>query len=399
MRILDFDSVGGASGDMILAALLDLGADLDQLRRDLATLAVGPVEIVLVERLERGLRGKQLDVHVPSVHAAGHRHRTFRDIRDMIESSSLEPAVKAGSIDVFRRLAEVEGRIHACSPEDVHFHEIGAVDSIVDIVGAHICRAQLRIDAVTVSPLPCGRGQIRCDHGILPLPAPATLELLKGMPIVQTDEGVEMVTPTGAALLSCWRQAEPVPCGSVPAAVGYGLGHIAMKSRPNLLRATIYETPAPAAGTDVCVVLECNIDDTVPELLGALTVRLMEAGALDVFTTAVQMKKQRPGTLLTVLSKPADREQVVDLIFGESTTFGVREYMVHRTVLERRHEPVQTPYGQVRIKIGRWRGRDITRAPEYEDCARCAASSGVTVRAVYEATLAACRSSGASSTH
>jgi uncharacterized protein (TIGR00299 family) protein len=268
------------------------------------------------------------------------------------------------------------------------------VDAIVDIVGSCAALDMLGVGAVRVGPLPLGTGTLTCEHGILPVPAPATVEILGAHPVVQTDEPAELVTPTGAALLMTWKElagsdTDAAKAGTIQR-VGYGLGHKALKTRPNCLRGMLVESRAgETAPEDACVVLECNLDDTVPELLGSLCQRLMEKGALDVFTTPVQMKKQRPGTLLTVLCLPSDREPFVEMIFAETTTFGIRHRSTQRTVLDRRHADVETPYGTVRVKIGSWQGKDITHAPEHEDCVRCAREHSVPVRTVYEAALRA----------
>jgi hypothetical protein len=320
---------------------------------------------------------------------AGHTHaphRGLREIRALIEGSQLPASVKATSLRVFQRLAEAEAHVHGTTPDQVHFHEVGAMDAIIDIVGACLGLEMLGVTGVSVGPLPLGHGAVECAHGILPIPAPATVELLKGFPVAPGDEPFELVTPTGAALLTTWQTLETFPSGSRILKVGQGFGHRALKGRPNLLRAMLMEIGADSA-QDACLVLECNLDDLTPELTGALLHRLLGVGALDVFLTPVQMKKQRPGILLTVLCRPDQRPAMLDLIFRESTTFGIREHAVQRTVLERRHEYVETPFGRVRVKIGRWQGADITVSPEYEDCLRAAESAGVSVRAVYEAAL------------
>jgi hypothetical protein len=247
----------------------------------------------------------------------------------------------------------------------------------------------LGVDAVAVGPLPAGRGLIECAHGTFPNPAPATVELSKGMRILQTDEPHELVTPTGAALLSTWMTAEAPPAGSRIVRAGYSFGHHRLGKRPNLLRATLLEADAAPDAAESCIVLECNIDDMTPELLGSLTQRLIEAGSRDAFTTAVQMKKQRPGTLLTVLCTADTKDALIDLIFRESTTFGVREYAAQRTVLERRFMEAQTAFGPVKIKIGRWKGRDVTWSPEMDDCMARARERNSSVRSVYEAAVEA----------
>ena len=376
---------------MILGALFELGVDPAALQRDLALL---PIEHFVIEATpfsDHHLHGTQVTVRIPE-HGHGHDRdggRRLKDIRELIRRSALPQATQDTSLRVFERIAEAEARVHGTTPDQVHFHEVGALDSIIDIVGCCLGLERLAVDAVAVGPFPSGRGVIECAHGVFPNPAPATVELLKGLPMVQTDETQELVTPTGAALLSTWKTLDAPPDGSRLLKAGYSFGHHRLERRPNLLRASLFETDAAPSGRDACLVLECNIDDTTPELLGSLTQRLMEAGALDAFTTAVQMKKQRPGTLLTALCAPESKDALLDLIFHESTTFGVREYAANRTVLDRRIVEVQTAHGPVHIKIGRWKGQDVTWSPEMEDCMRLARERGEPVRTVYEAAMQA----------
>ena len=365
---------------MILGALAAVGADLSRVEEQLRSLPIESLALHPALHNDHGLQGIRVTVEVPP---EGHHHRGLSDITRIVEESALPEEAKKMSLRVFRRLAEAEAAVHGTTPDKIHFHEVGAMDSIVDIVGACYALTTLGVDGVSFSPLPLGQGTVDCAHGTYPVPAPATLLLLEGLPVMHTGQPFELVTPTGAALLSTWRTADAVPLGSRMVKTGYGLGHRELDGRPNALRATVYETSETAE--DACLVLECQVDDTVPELLGSLTTRLLEAGALDVFTTAVQMKKQRPGTLLTVLCQPDLRDAMLDAVFRGSTTFGVREYMTKRTMLERRFEEVATPYGKVRVKIGAWRGADVTRSPELEDCAALAAKNDVSVRAVYEA--------------
>ena len=418
MKILKFDSVGGASGDMILGALLGLGVNRDALVQDLRALGAEHFDITLHPFQSHGITGVQAAVRAEEPHHHhdhdhdhdhhhdhghehthghdhGHHHhhaphRGLKEITAMVRVAGLPAAVQQASLAVFQRIAEAEAKIHGTTVDQIHFHEVGALDSIVDVVGSCLALHRLGVEQVVVGPLPLGHGLIQCAHGTYPSPAPATVELLKGAAVCEVDEPFETVTPTGAALLTSWRKAEAVPAGARVVEVAYSFGQRRLKSRPNLLRATLLEFTAPlAAAPGECRVLECNLDDTTPELVGALTGRLLEAGALDVYTTPIQMKKQRPGVLLGVLCEPAAREALLDLIFRGCTTFGVREYPVTRTVLARRHETVQTPYGPVRVKIGTWKGDDVTRAPEFEDCAQAAKAHEVSVRAVYEAALRA----------
>lgn len=402
MKILQFHSLGGASGDMILGSLFALGIDPRALKAEVAKLPIESFEIETRQHDSHNLHGTLVSVHAhdEAGHSHGHSHadhhhgvdRRWSDIREMIEGSGLSVSVRSRSLRVFERIAEAEANVHSMEKEEIHFHEVGALDSIIDIVGCCIGLDWLQVDEVAVGPLPLGCGTIECAHGVYPTPAPATVELLKGFPTTQTSEPYELVTPTGAALLTEWKTRDAPPPGSRILKVGYSFGHRQLDERPNVLRALLLEASGDARPTENCLVLECNVDDTVPELLGNLSERMLAAGALDVYTTPVQMKKQRPGTLLTALCLPEVRDRLVDLIFRECTTFGVREYFADRTVLARRHEEVETGYGNVRIKIGTWQGRDVTLAPEMDDCIQRADEKGVPVRTVYEAALQASRS-------
>jgi len=344
-----------------------------------------------------GLHGVRVIVEAPDPAEPGHGHpphRNLQDIREILAQADLPERVLATSLRVFERIAEAEAAVHNTTVDQIHFHEVGALDSIADIVGGCLALDMLQVDHVVVAPLPLGCGTVECAHGTYPTPAPATTLLLRGFPVSPTNEPFELVTPTGAALLTTWASLSQVPAASRITAVGHGFGHRTLQSRPNLLRATVYETEDAQPGTEVCLVLECQVDDTQPELVGALMDRLLAAGALDAFTTPVQMKKQRPGTLITVLSTDAGRDAMLDLLFRESTTFGVREYHTRRTTLDRRSMTVNTVFGPVRVKVGAWHGEDVTLSPELEDCRTLAAERGVAVRAVYEAASAAALQSG-----
>jgi len=390
-RVLWFDSVGGASGDMILASLVDLGVRPADLNEALALLGDFHITLEAHRHSEQGLHGTRLAVHAHEAHEHhGHSpHRRLSDIRALIEPSHLPACVKRQSLTVFERLARAEARVHGTTPDDVHFHEVGALDAIADIVGACQALHLLHIDQIGCSLLPQGHGTIECAHGTFPNPAPGTVELLKGFPVSHVNEPFELVTPTGAALLSTWKSLESWPDGWVIKAVGHGFGQRTLNTRPNLLRAMLLEAPTnKSSDPESCLVLETNIDDTTPELVGALVQKLLAAGAFDAFTTSIQMKKQRPGTLLTVLCEPERKPVMLDLIFTESTTFGVREHLTRRTMLEREIIESQTEYGIIRIKLGRWHGTPVTASPEYEDCAKAASAHQVPIRVVYEAAQA-----------
>lgn len=303
----------------------------------------------------------------------------------MIQAAPLPERVKVSAARVFRMLGAAEAKIHGVPVEKIHFHEVGADDSILDIVGSCWALERLGVTSVSMGPVPQGQGTIRCAHGVYPNPAPATLELTTGMPVVQTDEPFELVTPTGAALLAAWKSAPAIPPGSVLVKTAYSLGQRKLHHRPNVLRASLYESGPAGDGSDTCVVLECNLDDTTPELVGCLMDEVLAAGALDVTCAPVTMKKQRPGFVFSVLCTPELRDKLLPVIFRGSTTFGIREYAVQRTKLQRRFETVTTRFGEVKVKVGSWHGDDLTRSPEMSDCQRIAREKGVPVREVYEA--------------
>lgn len=408
MKLLHFDSVGGASGDMILGALGDLGADLHQVEAALQSLDVEPIHLHAEVASSHGLNGLRVHVHTReneeaaeehahdapqghAHHAHDHApHRGLREIEALIGQTALPAGVKARALAVFTRLAEAEAQVHRVPVEQVHFHEVGALDSMADIVGSCYALHLLGVEQVTVGPLPLGCGTVRCQHGEYPVPAPATLLLLAGAPVIRTTVPHELVTPTGAALLMTWKTAETPPAGSRMVRAGYGFGRRTLGDRPNVLRAVLMES-SQTAETETCLALECNLDDCTPEVIGAATRRLLAAGALDVFTAPVFMKKQRPGVVLTVLARPQDREALLDLLFRETTTLGVRESLMTRTVLARETLRVATAYGEVRVKVGRRNEAVLTVSPEMDDCERLGAERGTAAREVYAAAVVAAR--------
>ena len=410
MRFIRFDSVGGASGDMLLAALVAVGADLAAIQRMLRRFLPDDVRLTAEPASDRGLHGLRVSVHcrraatphhwpdagshAPHPHGSAHApHRTAKDIAHLLASPVLDPPTRNLSLAVFRRLAEAEGRIHGKPAAAVHFHEVGATDSIADIVGCCLALRQLGVAGVTVGPLPCGTGTIQCAHGAMPNPAPATLDLLAGMKITQTDEPFELVTPTAAALLATWCGAASRSSalqGMRIVRAGYGFGHRSLRSRPNALRATLLETVSSSDKSDESDpsdirLLETNLDDCNPQWIGDLIPRLLAAGALDAWATPATMKKGRPGFVLAALTPATAVPAVTDLIFQSTTTFGIRSHAVTREILERRFETVKTPFGAVRVKIGSRNGRDTVRTPEFEECARLARAARVSPRQVFEA--------------
>ncbi|MBU8902836.1 MAG: nickel pincer cofactor biosynthesis protein LarC [Victivallales bacterium] len=386
MKIIRFDSVGGASGDMILGALIGLGVDVDELNAELKSLI--PDKFLIKTKLwqSHGINnGIQVEVEIPEHHH--HHGRNFNDIKTLIEDSALASEVKAMSLKVFTALAEAEGKVHNKAAGEVHFHEVGAVDSIVDIVGCCLAFSKLGAAAIAVSPLPTGSGTFKCQHGTYPLPAPATLEMLKlGLRSAPTDEPFELVTPTGAALLAILPKADIGDDATVSKSSD-SFGHRELNNRPNLLRASLYENNAAHNGKCRLTVLETNIDDSTPEIIGYAFNKLLKAGALDVWTQPISMKKQRSGILLSVLCSQNLKAELLELILTETTSFGVREYEVIRHCMEQRFEEKETPYGKVRIKIASYKGKDLTSSPEFEDCAALAEKHNIPLKEIMQKAL------------
>ena len=390
-KVLYLDCFSGASGDMVLGALIDLGVPLDGLRAALAPLVPADCEIAATRVSRSGIGAVQFDVREGHHEhdAGGHaRHRGLREILEMIAKADLPPGVASRASLLFERLGRVEAEIHQVPIERVHFHEVGALDSIVDIVGSVWAIDSLGVDRVAASPLNTGSGTVATAHGQLPVPAPATIRLLEGVPAYSNGVQGELVTPTGALLVT----GHATSYGPMPAMVirrtGYGAGQRQLPGQPNVLRAVLGEAAA-SAGHDRILVVECNIDDMNPQFFGSVTERLQAAGALDVYLSPVQMKKNRPGTLVTVLAPVNLRDTILDLLFRETTTIGVRYHESERECLSREWTTVATRFGAVRIKIARRGGAPVNAAPEYEDCAARAAEQKVAVREVHAAAMQA----------
>jgi pyridinium-3,5-bisthiocarboxylic acid mononucleotide nickel chelatase len=375
MNILYFDCFSGVSGDMTLAALLSLGLPRELLLRELKKLGLENYTVEIFPGSRSGIAATGVEVRVGEQH---HDHRHYGDIRALIQGSSLEPRVKEISLKIFQRLAEAEGRVHGKAVEEVHFHEVGAVDSIVDIVGTAVGISFFNPEKIFSSELPMGRGFVNCQHGRLPLPAPATVEVLKGYPVKNVDVEGELVTPTGAAIVSALSSGvAPWPNGTVRA-VGYGMGRREFPDRPNLLRLLLGEAEG-LYESDRAAILEANIDDMNPEIYGFLMERLFAEKALDVSLGQLLMKKGRPGVLLRVIAEEKDAERLIEVILKESTTLGVRRYEVTRKKLPREVKVVETKYGKVRVKTS----GDLRFQPEYEDCRRVALEKAVPIQDVY----------------
>jgi uncharacterized protein (TIGR00299 family) protein len=380
-RVLHFDCFSGAAGNMILGALLDVGASAATVRAALARLDAGEIRM-RVSRVQRGaLAARHVSFRGP---ARNRSERRFREIRRLLERAPLEERVRERSLRVFERLAQAEARVHGVAPEEVHFHELGAIDTIGDVVGVCAALESLAVERITASPLPLGQGSVETDHGRLPLPAPAALEALRGVPTYPADVAWETVTPTGAALLGALCDGfGPMP-PLTPGAQGYGAGEDRPGSFPNVLRAVLGVAEAGLEADRVCV-LETNLDDMNPEHLPFLVETLLEAGALDVALSPLLMKKGRPGQLLRVLARPEDRERLIRRILLESSTLGVRYHEMARLKLPRSSRSVRTRFGSIQVKLARLPEGGAEVAPEYESCARAARRHGVALREVYRA--------------
>lgn len=405
MKIAYFDCFSGVSGDMTLGALLACGADENAFRDALAALNVPGYNLHITRRKVEGIMATDVDVELTEVDQGHGRH--LSDIAEIYANSGLSPRVREQALAVFTRLAEAEAKVHGTTIDEIHFHEVGAVDAIVDITGACVLLEMLGVEAVYTSPLPVARGFVDCQHGRMPLPAPATVELLLGLPTYPAPVRGELVTPTGAALLA--TLAGPGRAGDPPAmamrAAGYGAGKKDWGAPfPNLLRVLIGETTeggaqsraagSPSETVDVppttIAVLETNLDDAPPEHLGYVQERLLAGGALDVFFVPAQMKKNRPGTLVTVLADVENASALSDVLLRETGTFGVRQTLAERRCLARTWQTVETIFGPIRLKIGADdTGREITAAPEFEDCRAAALDHHVALRDVYQAAVRA----------
>lgn len=433
MKTLYLDIFSGISGDMFIGALIDLGADARKLERELQKLKLDGYHLHVTRKQKSGIEGVKFDVHLtdacdhhhghhqdhervrssvppfagrhgppkggtPNQHAHEHHHdenRTFAEIKKLVVKSKLSAWVKKKSVAVFQRIAEAEGKIHGLPPVKVHFHEVGAVDSIVDIVGACIALEMLGKPRVLAAPVIEGTGWVDCAHGRFPVPAPATLAILgaRGIGVTQCDEPHELVTPTGAALLAEFVENFGPMQSLVAGKIGFGLGTRDNQTRPNVLRAALGGSRAKSEErdweTDRIAVLETNLDDVSGEILGHFVETALTAGALDVFYTPIQMKKNRPGVLLTVLCAETDADKFSELILRETSAFGIRRTVAERRKLRREFTKIKTPFGDVTVKIGRLDGKWVQAAPEFESCKKLASRAKVPLKRIYEAALKA----------
>ena len=392
-RILYFDCFAGVSGDMIVGAMVSLGVDFEKLREKLSTLGLSGYEVSTSAIKRSGIAATWFEVKLEHAHQP---HRRLPDIKKIILESSLPDKVKGDSLRAFEKLAAAEAQVHGSSPDEVHFHEVGAVDSIIDIVGAMICIEELGVDGFACSPIRTGFGFVQTAHGLLPVPAPGTAELLRGIPVYAGDFEGEYVTPTGAAILKTICNSFGVIPHSKVTRIGYGAGSRDPKGLPNVLRLLLLETEEETNeyGSGIhgdVVVIETNIDDMNPQAYGLLMEHAFTAGALDVYLTPVQMKKNRPGILLTVVCENHKLEELTRLILEETTSLGVRFHESKRRVLSRRIEEIATPYGRARIKVALDGERAVHFQAEYDDCARLAGQSGATLLEVQAAANSAYR--------
>jgi uncharacterized protein (TIGR00299 family) protein len=386
-RTAYFDCFSGISGDMVLGALVDAGADLGAIEAELRRLGLDGWSI----SAEKVKRGAISATHVTVETSEGHHHRGLSIILGRIEKAQLAPRAAERATRIFTRLAEAEAKVHAMPVEKVHFHEVGAVDSIIDIVGACVGFELLGLDDFVCSAMDVGGGTVMTAHGLLPVPAPATTELLAGVPVHTSGVLKELVTPTGAAIATTLASAY----GQVPTmtmkAVGYGAGTADLKEKANILRILIGERDGVAlgdssAGWDLPVsVIEANVDDMNPQVYGYFAEKALAAGALEVWSTSALMKKSRPGIVITILCEPSNTQRMMDLLFRETTTIGVRTHEAQRKILDREFVRVKTEWGDVRIKVSRLAGAIVNAAPEFEDCKKIAESNGVPLKSIIAA--------------
>jgi uncharacterized protein (TIGR00299 family) protein len=381
MRTLYFDCFAGASGDMILGAMVAAGVDPHALNEQLSLLGVQgyAIDFQTVDRC--GISATYAQVQTAPEHA----HRHLSDILEIIHNSRLTDGVKDRAAEIFSRLAAAEARVHNEPIEDVHFHEVGALDAIVDVVGAAICFELLGIEHFICSPLHLGSGTVEMDHGRFPVPPPAVVEMLKGAPVYSTDIKGELVTPTGAAIITTVCAEYGVIPKMKLEHTGYGAGTRQYAKFPNVLRVLIGEKQTGKATAERLWMIETNLDDMPSQYFGHVMERAFDLGALDCYFTPVQMKKNRPGVLLSLLCRNAEREELMEMLFCETTTLGVRSYEVERRALERQIVRVETQYGPIDVKVARLNGNVVNQMPEYEQCHQAARSANVSLRVVEEA--------------
>jgi pyridinium-3,5-bisthiocarboxylic acid mononucleotide nickel chelatase len=385
MKILSYDCFSGISGDMNLGAMVDLGVDPKYLINELNKLNLPGWELLFQKDQRHGITGTKVTVK-QTRHEHAHRH--FSDIEDIIDSSTLDSKTRELSKRIFMKIAVSEAKVHGISVDHVHFHEVGAVDSIIDVVGAAICYNFLNVGAVHVSAVELGGGFVNCDHGKLPVPAPATAEIIQGIPVKKNGVDFEATTPTGAAILASFGTDYTPDLQIKIEKTAYGVGQKDNPAVPNLLRVFLGETvDEPKTGHDA-LQLECNIDDMNPEFFEYISDRLFKAGASDVYFSNIVMKKGRPGILLNVICETELAAKIKNIIFTESTSIGIRSFPFRKDTLVRKFEIIHTIYGEINVKRSYYYGNEVSCKPEYEDCRRVAAEKGIPVKEVYNNVMA-----------
>lgn len=393
MKILYFDCFSGISGDMNLGAMIDLGIEREYLIAELNKLSLTGYHIEISKEVKQGISGTKVSVHLEHTVAAHshsgkshhhhHENRNLEDIRKIILKSGLNERVKNISLKIFGKIAEAEAKIHNKPVSEIHFHEVGAVDSIIDIVGAAVCIDFLKPDKIMSSTIELGGGFVTCAHGTFPVPAPATVEILKGLPVKSGAVMNETTTPTGAAILATLVDEFSDNTSFIIQKTGYGLGHKDFEI-PNLLRIYIGETEIAGRSTsNTSTIIECNIDDMNPELYDYIFESLFKAGANDVFITPIIMKKSRPAVILSVLCSPVNESEIEKILFEETSTLGIRKYNVIKAMLDRKIDTIHTPLGNVSIKSAFFNGRLLKSKPEYEDCLKIAREKQMPLSEVY----------------
>ncbi len=385
-RVIYFDCFSGISGDMILGAFVNLGVDIKEIQSWLKSLNLKDYKLNSREVKRNGFVGTKVNVVLNKTSQKSHCARSFNDIKRLIEKSDLPQIVKFNSIEIFQRIGKVEAKVHGTTINKIHFHEVGAIDSIIDIVGGSLAVNLLDPDLIISSPINTGEGVVKCDHGILPVPAPATLELLKGIPCYSSGVKKELTTPTGAAFIGHFAGE----FGSLPnmdvLSTGYGAGTHEIKNTPNLLRVVLGKSEELYHHRSMKVI-ETNIDDMNPEFYDYVIDQLFKVGAVDVFFAPINMKKNRPGILLSVITSTEYFDSVVRVILEETSTLGVRHYDVGRVALPRKQKIIMTPFGKVRVKIGGLNESTRSISPEYEDCRKIALKKEIPVKRVYDEAL------------
>ena len=379
MRILYYDCFAGISGDMNLGALIDLGVDPDYLKTELEKLNIEGFHLEIQKDIRKGVSGTKATVIIENPDNEKHRH--LRHVEELVNQSSLSDKVKADSLKIFDLIAVAEAKVHNISKERVHFHEVGALDSIADIVGAAICLDYLKVDKIMSAPIQLGGGMVKCAHGLMPVPAPATTEIVQNVPVKTGLVQHEATTPTGAAILVAMVDEFTEQVNFKIDKVAYGIGQRDVSDVPNVLRVYLSDS-ADQPNQEDAVMLECNIDDMNPEWYDHLFDKLFEAGASDVFLTPIVMKKSRPAQILSVLCPAKILPEIKAIIFRNSTSIGLREYAVKKTILDRQVKEIETELGKVRIKTSYFQGKEIRFKPEFDDVKKLAAEHGISLNEV-----------------